>query len=67
MDGNKRMSLAIALLFLSVNGWWVTASDAELVELAMDVATSRRRELSDLASWIESRSEERRVGKECRL
>lgn len=56
VDGNKRMSLAIALLFLSVNGWWVTASDAKLVELAMDVATSRRRELSDLASWLESHS-----------
>jgi prophage maintenance system killer protein len=50
------MSLAIALLFLSVNGWWVHASDNELVELAMDVATGRRRELSDLARWLEVNS-----------
>jgi prophage maintenance system killer protein len=50
------MSLAISMLFLAVNGWWVEATDRELVDLAMAVATGDRRDLSDLANWFQVRS-----------
>ncbi len=56
VDGNKRMSMTIALLFLTLNGWWVGASRQEVVELAMDLATGKRRDLSELAAWFESHS-----------
>jgi len=33
IDGNKRVGLAVSLTFLELNGVWVQATEAELVEL----------------------------------
>ncbi len=41
VDGNKRVAVAAAELFLLVNGWELTAADEELEELTMGVAGGR--------------------------
>jgi len=41
VDGNKRVAVAAAELFVMVNGRELTASDDELVELTMGVARGR--------------------------
>lgn len=38
VDGNKRIGLAAALVFLRLNGITVDATDDELVDLVLDVA-----------------------------
>lgn len=40
MDGNKRTAFACLLRFLKVNGYALRATDDELYQLTMDVATS---------------------------
>jgi death on curing protein len=42
VDGNKRVGLATALAFLAMNDVAIRATDDELVELVLDVATGRR-------------------------
>ena len=39
LDGNKRTALAVALVFLELNGVELEAADGELVELVLRVAT----------------------------
>src|SRR5213075_956823 len=41
VDGNKRVGLAAALTFLGMNGVWVDATNAELIELTLGVAEGR--------------------------
>lgn len=38
VDGNKRVGLEAALVFLEINGWSVEAPDDELVELVLRTA-----------------------------
>ena len=38
VDGNKRIGLEAALLFLAINGQWVETSDDALVELVLRTA-----------------------------
>lgn len=38
LDGNKRVGLATALVFLDLNGVWIEASNAQLVDLVLRVA-----------------------------
>lgn len=39
VDGNKRVALAVALIFLGINDIEIEATDDELVELVLGVAT----------------------------
>jgi death on curing protein len=39
IDGNKRTALMTALVFLHLNGKWVSATEDELVELVLGVAS----------------------------
>ncbi|WP_378107360.1 type II toxin-antitoxin system death-on-curing family toxin [Cohnella cellulosilytica] len=55
-DGNKRTATMTALVFLSLNGCILTATDDELFGTVLQIATGRM-QLKDLASWIELNSE----------
>jgi death on curing protein len=41
VDGNKRTSLVVTELFLDLNGWELTATDAEVVHVWMALADSQ--------------------------
>jgi death-on-curing protein len=51
-DGNKRTALTVAAgVFLPMNGYELTASDAETVRVVLSVADSSMTE-SDFAGWL---------------
>lgn len=52
VDGNKRVSLIVAELFLALNGLVVEATDAESVLVYRSLAEGTLSE-RDLANWIE--------------
>ncbi len=57
-DGNKRTSLVVTELFLELNGWELTAADADIVHVWMELADSR----SDIteakfAEWLRAHAE----------
>ena len=57
-DGNKRTSLVVTELFLELNGWELTAADADIVGVWMELADSR----SDIteakfAEWLRAHVE----------
>ena len=55
VDGNKRIGLAAALLLLALNGMRLAASDEELFNLIMSVASGELRDVpliaAQLAEW----------------
>lgn len=55
IDGNKRIGLAAALLLLALNGVRLTASDDELFDLTLAVASGELRDVAaigrKLADW----------------
>jgi death on curing protein len=51
VDGNKRAGLAVALVFLRLNGVTVRATDDELVALVLDVITGTRSK-ADVAVFL---------------
>lgn len=56
MDGNKRMGMAAAMFFLSMNGLAVCASDDEVVDFTLRVATGQERNLDAMANWLREQS-----------
>ena len=57
VDGNKRMAVASTLLFLLTNGEVVGATDQELVDLALGVATQGDRfDWPYISSWLGHRT-----------
>ena len=52
VDGNKRVGLAAMAAFLYLNGYEITATEPEEVEVVIEVATGRRSQ-GDLAAWLE--------------
>jgi death-on-curing protein len=57
VDGNKRTSITAAALFLRVNGWRLTADNAELEAFALQAAASHA-DIPVLADWLRSQSQE---------
>jgi death-on-curing protein len=55
IDGNKRISLTVAAVFLELNGYSLNASEAEAVLIFQRLATGTLSE-SDLATWIRDSS-----------
>jgi death-on-curing protein len=55
VDGNKRLGLATALVFLRLNGIRIRATDDELVELVLDVAAGRRSK-AEVAVFLRERA-----------
>lgn len=58
VDGNKRTGLVVAELFLELNGWTLTASDADCVLTILKLAAGELTEAA-LADWIDSNSQPR--------
>ena len=52
-DGNKRVGIAAAALFMRRNGRRLTATNAELEQFTLRVAESAV-DLSEMAAWLES-------------
>jgi death-on-curing protein len=55
VDGNMRIGLVALAAFLDLNGYELTASDAEVVEVVLSVAAGHLTEPS-LAEWVTSRA-----------
>lgn len=56
VDGNKRIGVVAAGLFLRRNGYRLTTNNAELVTVTMDIAQSKS-SLADLTSWLRENSQ----------
>jgi death-on-curing protein len=56
VDGNKRVAMASTLVFLAMNHRFLIASNDEMVNFALDIAT-RKPDMSwkEIARWIEAR------------
>ena len=59
IDGNKRIGLASALVFLDLNGWPCTAENEALVELTLSVAEGRT-DKPKLAAFFRAHTRKRR-------
>ncbi len=55
VDGNKRTGIGAAVLFLSLNGYVVTASNQELLDLTMQIA-QKRTTIDEVTNWFEKYS-----------
>ena len=56
VDGNERAGFQAAAMFLRLNGYDITASDAEVVVAVLALADGSMSE-DDFARWLESRVE----------
>ena len=57
VDGNKRCAFLVAAVFLELNGWELTASEADAAMTFLKLAAGELKE-SELASWFERNSRE---------
>jgi len=55
VDGNKRVGMAAAALFLKRNGYRLKTSQEELVRMAMGVAKSQQ-SVEKIACWLQENS-----------
>jgi death-on-curing protein len=55
IDGNKRASIATAALFLQVNGYRLTATNAELEGFTLHVTTAKP-DLAEIAEWFRAKT-----------
>lgn len=58
VDGNKRTAIVAAALTLQLNGYHLTATNAEVVDIGLRVAQARC-SLEEITTWLESNSEEK--------
>lgn len=57
VDGNKRIGVATTLIFLHINGWYLIASNDELVSYALGIAASEPSpSWRTIGRWIKSHS-----------
>lgn len=55
IDGNKRISISTAALFLQLNGYRLTATNADLDEFTLSVTTMKP-SLDEIASWFKAKT-----------
>ncbi len=55
IDGNKRAGIATAALFLQVNGYRLTATNAELEAFTLRVTTTKP-DLAEIAEWFRTKT-----------
>lgn len=55
VDGNKRTGIGAAVLFLLLNGYVLTASNQELLDLTMEIA-QKKTAIDMIANWFEMHS-----------
>ncbi len=60
VDGNKRTGIGTAVLFLSLNGYVVTTSNQELLDLTMEIV-QKRNSIDEVANWFERYSNLRSI------
>jgi death-on-curing protein len=58
IDGNKRVGLVSALVFLRLNGWSVRSSEDDMVGFVLSVADGSSSK-ADVATWIKQHAIER--------
>jgi len=56
VQGNKRTAYAATELFLRLNGWRISASDAEVIKIALELATGHV-SADGLAQWLSRNTE----------
>ncbi len=56
VDGNKRVALAVALVFLGLNDVEIDAGEDELVELVLGIATGERTK-AEAAQFLKARQQ----------
>lgn len=61
VDGNKRTAFVATELFLNLNGWWLSASDADCVFTMLAVATGELTE-DEFAAWLRKHAARRAAG-----
>jgi death-on-curing protein len=55
VDGNKRIALTAAAVFLEINGWRLQAEEADAAVIFVELAAGTLPE-SELATWLEQHS-----------
>lgn len=55
IDGNKRISISTAALFLQMNNYRLTATNSELEEFTLRVTTTKP-DLIEIAEWFQSKT-----------
>jgi death-on-curing protein len=55
VDGNKRISISTAAMFLQANGYRLTATNSELEELAIHVTTMKP-DIDEIADWFRTKT-----------
>lgn len=55
IDGNKRIRISTAVLFLQVNGCRLTATNSELEEFTLRVTTMKP-DIAEIAEWFRTRT-----------
>ena len=55
IDGNKRTGFLVAYIFLAMNGWKLTASEASAVEAVLALASGGMSE-AEFADWLKTQS-----------
>ncbi len=55
VDGNKRTGFVVGVLFLELNGPFLTASEADASQVVLDLAASEISE-DEFASWLRTNS-----------
>ncbi|MGF3066965.1 type II toxin-antitoxin system death-on-curing family toxin [Facklamia sp. P12950] len=53
VDGNKRIGIHVMLILLELNGYSLEYSQAELIEIILDIASSNKSE-KDLLTWVKN-------------
>jgi death on curing protein len=59
IDGNKRVSFLLMVIFLDRNGWELTATEEDAYSLMIDLASGKTSK-SALADWLKKHSSKRR-------
>jgi len=62
-DGNKRTSLFVAIRLLDINGYLLTTSNDELIQIALDIAMYKESGISyeKLAEWFDQRMKQKEL------
>lgn len=55
VDGNKRTAIAASARFLSINGFELSASNKEVEEFVLKIATHKQ-EIAEIAAWFKKHS-----------
>lgn len=58
VDGNKRTATLAVAWFYGLNGWWLSATQDQLIQLALDVVEGRLRNVEPIADRLSQLAKE---------